>query len=202
MSRRPAAEKEAPVQIPLQITFREIDPSPAIEANIREKVERLERFSDRITSCRVVVEAKNTTHRKGRVYTCAVDITVPGEEIVVGRVGPKNHAHEDVYVAIRDSFNTATRLLEDHARRMRADVKTHQAPLHGKVARLHPGEGYGFIELPDGQEIYFHENSVVNGKFAALTEGSEVRLVVAENESEKGAQASTVTPVGKHHIME
>ena len=190
------------MQIPLQITFREIGPSPAIEANIREKAERLERFSDRITSCRVVVEARNTTHSKGKVYTCSVDITVPGHEIVVGRVGPKNQAHEDVYVAIRDSFNAAARQLEDHARRDRVDVKTHEAPLHGKVLRLNQGEGYGFIALPDGQEVYFHQNSVVNGKFTTLVVGGEVRLVVAENESEHGPQASTVTPIGKHHIVE
>jgi len=190
------------MQIPLQITFREIGPSPAIEANIRERVDRLERFFDRITSCRVVVEARNTTHQKGTLYSCLVDITIPGHEIVVGRTGPKSHAHEDVYVAIRDSFDAASRRLEDHARRGRAEVKTHEAPLHGKIARLNAGEGYGFIALPDGQEVYFHQNSVVDGKFGALKEGGEVRLVVAEDESEHGPQASTVAPIGKHHIVE
>ena len=190
------------MQIPLQITFREIGPSSAIEANIREKVDQLERFFDRITSCRVVVEARNTTHKKGRLYNCFVDITVPGEEIVVGRTGHKSHAHEDVYVAIRDSFDAASRRLEDHARRGRAQVKTHEAPLHGKIVRLLAGEGYGFIALPDGQEVYFHQNSVVDGKFGALKEGGEVRVVIAENESENGPQATTVTPIGKHHIVD
>ena len=190
------------MQIPLQITFREIGPSPAIEANIREKVDRLERLFDRITSCRVVVEARNTTHKKGTLYNCLVDITVPGEEIVVGHTGPITHAHEDVHVAIRDAFDAASRRLEDHARRMRSDVKTHMAPVHGKIARLLAGDGYGFIALPDGQEVYFHQNSVVGGKFGALKEGGEVRLVIAENESEHGPQASTVTPIGKHHIVD
>jgi cold shock CspA family protein len=194
--------RNAHMQIPLQITFREFGPSPAIEADIRERAQRLERFSDRITSCRVVVEARNRTHRKGKVYTCAVDITVPGREIAVGRVGPKNQAHEDIHVAIRDSFNAATRQLEDHARRMRADVKTHEPPLHGKVTQIRLGEGYGFITLPDGQEVYFHQNSVVDGKFTTLAEGSEVRVVIAEGESDKGPQATTVTPIGKHHIVD
>ena len=190
------------MQIPLQVTFRDIDPSPAIEADIREKVERLERLFGRITSCRVVIEAHHRTHRKGTLYNCVVDITVPGREIAVGRVGPQDHAHEDVYVAIRDAFDAASRRLEDHARRMRGDVKTHAAPIHGKVVRLFPTEGFGFVALSDGQEIYFHRNSVVDDKFTALAVGAEVRVVVAENESEQGPQASTVTPIGKHHIAE
>jgi ribosomal subunit interface protein len=190
------------MQIPLQVTFRDIGSSPAIEADIREKVDRLERLFDRITSCRVVVEAHHRTHRKGTLYNCVVDITVPGREIAVGRVGPQDHAREDVYVAIRDAFDAASRRLEDHARRMRGDVKTHTVPQHGKVVRLFPTEGFGFVALSDGQEIYFHRNSVVEGKFAILAVGAEVRLVVAENESEQGPQASTVTPIGKHHIVD
>lgn len=189
------------MQIPLQITFKEMDASPAIEANIREKAERLERYFERITSCRVVVEAQNRSRHKGKVYSCKIDVTVPGQEIVVGHVGPKDQAHEDVFVAIRDSFNALARRVEDHARRVRVDVKAHETPLHGKVVRVFPQQGYGFVVLPDGQEVYFHENAVVNGKFKTLEVGHEVRLSVAENESEHGTQATTVTPIGKHHVV-
>jgi ribosomal subunit interface protein len=115
------------VQTPLQVTFKEMDPSPAIEADIREKAGRLERYFDRITSCRVAVEARNRSHHKGKVYGCSIHLTVPGREIAVGHVGPKNQAHEDVHVAIRDSFEAAARKLEDHARRARGDVKAHGA---------------------------------------------------------------------------
>jgi ribosomal subunit interface protein len=189
------------VQIPLQITFKEMDSSPAIEADIRARVERLEHLFKRITSCKVVVEAANRSHRTGKIYNCKIDITVPGREIVAGRVGPKDHAHEDVHVAIRDAFDAAGRRLEDHARRVRVDVKTHETPLHGKVVRIFPQQGYGFVVLSDGQEVYFHENAVVNGKFQSLEVGHEVRLSVAENESEHGTQATTVTPIGKHHVV-
>jgi cold shock CspA family protein len=61
---------------------------------------------------------------------------------------------------------------------------------------------YGFAEAPDGQEVYFHKNSVADNAFDKLEVGSEVRLVIAENEGVEGAQASTVTPIGKHHIVE
>jgi ribosomal subunit interface protein len=185
------------MQTPLQITFRDMDPSPAIEARIREKAAKLERFFDRITSCRVVVEARNKHQRTGRLYAVRIDLRLPGEEVVAGHGHPQDHAHEDVHVAIRDAFDALGRRLEDHARRFRAEVKQHTAPAHGRVARLFPD--YGFVETADGQEVYFHRNSVAEGSFAHLRAGDEVRLVVAEGEGEKGAQASTVIPVGKHH---
>ena len=190
------------MQIPVQVTFRNMDPSDAVEANVREKAGKLERFFDRIISCRVVVEAPHRRHTKGKLYNVRVDIGVPGKEIVVNHSGPKNHAHEDVYVAIRDAFNAAARRLEDHAHKIRGEVKTHEVPPHGKVSRLFPYEGYGFIEMSDGREIYFHKNSVVDGGFAQLEIGHEVRVVLAYGESAEGPQASTVSPIGKHHLIE
>ncbi len=190
------------MQIPLQITFRHMESSPAVEAEIRKRAGRLERFSDRITACRVVVEAPHHHHRKGKLYSIHIDLTLPGEEIPVTHSGPKNHAHEDIYVAIRDAFNSAGRLLEDHVRKFRGAVKAHEVPLHGKVVRLFPHEGYGFIETTDQSEIYFHKNSVTDSGFDALEAGVEVRLVLAEDESAHGPQASTVTAIGKHHLEE
>ncbi len=190
------------MQLPLQITFRHMDSSPAVEAAIRKRAEKLDRFSDRIMACRVVVEAPHQHQRKGKLYSVRIDLSVPGEEIPVTHEGPENHAHEDIYVAIRDAFNSASRLLEDHVRRFRGDVKAHEAPLHGKVVRLFPYEGYGFIETSDHREIYFHKNSVANSGFDKLETGAEVRLVLAEGESAQGPQATTVMPLGKHHIVE
>jgi len=188
------------MKLPLQISFRNMDPSPAIEAAIRERAERLDRFFGRVMACRVVVQAPHQHKRKGKLYGVRIDLTVPGEEIAVTHTRPQDQAHEDVYVAIRDAFNAAGRLLEDHARKFRGDVKTPELPLHGKVLRLFPYEGYGFIETADGQEIYFHRNSVTGRGFDRLAIGAEVRLVVAEGEGRQGPQASTVTAVGKHHI--
>ena len=75
-------------------------------------------------------------------------------------------------------------------------------PTYGQVTNLNGLQGYGIITLPDGQEIYFHRNSVVNDGFDKLDTGDEVRVVVAEGESEKGPQASTVVPLGKHRLVE
>lgn len=190
------------MQAPPQITFRDMDHSDAIEARIRERVAKLEEFCERITSCRVVVEAPHRHHAKGKLYNVRIDLIVPGGEVVVNREEHANHAHEDVYVAIRDAFDSAQRQLQDFVRRQRGDVKAHEPPDHGRVIRLFPEEGYGFIETPDGREIYFHRNAVLNDGFEKLEVGSEVRYVVAVGEGESGPQASTVKPVGKHHIVE
>ena len=117
------------MQIPVQITFRNIGPSPAIEAAVRERASKLERFFDRIISCRVVVEAPHRSKRKGKLYQIRISLTVPGEELAVTAAGPQDPAHEDVYVAIRDAFDAAERRLQDYADRLREPVKTPAASL-------------------------------------------------------------------------
>lgn len=109
------------MQIPLQITIRGIEHSEALEAHIRGKADKLEEFFDHITSCRVVVEVPHKHHHQGRQFNVRLDIGMPGSEIAVNR----DHA-EDVYVALRDSFDAAKRKIEDYARKIRGDVKTHQ----------------------------------------------------------------------------
>lgn len=193
------------MQIPLQISFQGMEPSPAIEARIRKKAAKLERFHDRIVGCRVVVEAPHRQNQQGKLYhgklyNVRIDLSMPGKDIVIGGSGPQRHANEDVYAAIRDAFNAAGRRLQDRVRRRRGDVKTHTVPDHGKITQLL--DDYGFIETPDGEEIYFHKNSVVDADFYKLEVGNEVRLVIAEEEGVKGAQASSVTPLGKRHIVE
>ncbi len=176
----------------LQITFRDIPPSPAIEARIRAEAAELEQFYDRITRCRVVVELPHRHQQQGRLYGVRIDLTVPGEEIVIGREPGHDHAHEDVYVAIRDAFDAAKRQLQDHARRERVQTKHHDSASEGRVARLLRDLGYGFIETPEGREVYFHRNSVLDGGFDRLAAGMPVRFV--EELGEKGPQATTVRP--------
>ncbi len=186
--------------IPLQITFKGTDQSDAVEANIRAKAEKLERFSNHLMSCRVVVEAPHRHGHKGKMYNIGIDLGLIGGELAVSNQGPLNHAHEDIYVAIRDAFDAAIRQLEDYDRKRRGKVKAHEVPVHGTVAGL--SQDHGFIDTADGRHIYFHRNSLIHGDFDALTAGDEVRLAIHPGEGEKGPQASTVVPVGKHHLVE
>jgi len=188
------------MQVPLQITFRHMEPSPALEARIRQRAEELERFFGRITACRVTVESRHQHHRQGNLFEVRVDLVVPGREITVGRDAGLNHAHEDAHVAVRDAFDALRRRLEDHVRSDRGKVKLHAVPDHGRIARLLPDRDGGFIVTAAGDEIYFHRNSVVGATYDALEIGTEVRFVAREGESAQGPQASTVTPLGKHHL--
>jgi len=114
------------MEIPLQIFFHGIPPSEAVEARIREKVQKLERFHSHIISCRVAVESEHHHQHKGHQYHVRIDIVTPQREIVVSREHHDKHAHEDVYVAVRDAFDAASRQLEDHVRIQRGEVKTHE----------------------------------------------------------------------------
>jgi len=113
------------MQIPLQITFRHMDTSQALEARIRERAQELEQFFDRITACRVTVECQHRHHRQGNLFEVSIDLVVPGREIVVSRSEGDSHAHEDAHVAVRDAFDALRRRLEDHARSGRGQVKLH-----------------------------------------------------------------------------
>jgi ribosome-associated translation inhibitor RaiA len=124
------------MQQPLQISFRGLEHSPAIEARVRELAAHLERFEDRMTSCHVSVQAPHRHHHRGQLYDVRIQVRVPGKDIVVNREGSQNHAHEDVYVALRDAFEAAGRRLEDHARR-----RDHRARAQvGDEARLESAE--------------------------------------------------------------
>ncbi|HRK95281.1 MAG TPA: ribosome-associated translation inhibitor RaiA [Rhodospirillales bacterium] len=105
------------MQVPLEIAFHNMEPSEFIEANVRERVGKLERYFDRIIRCSVSIEAPHRAHRQGNLYHVRIEISVPGKDLVVSRNPGDIHAHKDVYVAIRDAFAAAERQLADHARK-------------------------------------------------------------------------------------
>jgi len=179
------------MQLPLQITFRNIPASEAVETRIRAKAAKLEEFHPRITSCHVVVEELDRHRHQGKQFTVRLDIRVPGHEVVIDR----DH-HEDIYVALRDAFNAAGRKLEDVARAQRGEVKMHELPQHGRVTRLVPGEGYGFLETADGREFYFSSDNVVGQAFDRLETGTVVQFVA--DVVGEGRQHATRASPGKH----
>src|SRR6516162_1133867 len=187
------------MQVPLQVSFRHMEHSEVIEALIREKVAKLDASPDHIMGCRVVVEPAGKHHEHGNLYEVRIDITVPGEEIVVTREPSEHTEYKDIQVAIRDAFDSARRRLEDYVRRRRGAVKALETAPHARVSRLFPDEDYGFLSTLDGREIYFHRHSVLHEGFDHLQIGTEVAFV--EEEGKKGPQASTVRPVGRHHHL-
>ncbi|MDA8233029.1 MAG: HPF/RaiA family ribosome-associated protein [Magnetospirillum sp.] len=115
------------MQLPLQVTFHGIDHSEAVEERIREKASKLEQFCDRITSCRVAIEAhhrnSSSLHHKGEPFHIRIDLTVPGTELVVTRDPKDSHVNEDIYIALRDAFQAMERQLKEYTARQRGDTK-------------------------------------------------------------------------------
>jgi cold shock CspA family protein len=178
------------MKLPLQITFRHMEPSPALEARIRELASRLDKFSAQIMRCHVVVEAPHQHSQQGALFDIRLDITVPNDEIAIRGAHPVDHSHEDPYVALRDAFRASRRKLEDYERRRRLDVKLHAQPMQGRICELDPERGFGRIETDEGRLIYFHAHSVHGGAFDKLTAGMTVRF--DEEAGDLGPQASTV----------
>lgn len=100
------------MQTPLQITFRDMPHSDALDTHIREKAQKLEQIYPGLIGCRVVVEQSSKHHQQGNPFNIRIDLTIPGDEIVVDR-----KENVDAYVALRDAFDAAKRQLEDHGRR-------------------------------------------------------------------------------------
>lgn len=178
------------MQTPLRITFRHMESSPAIEARVREHVDRLERFYDQVTGCHVVVERPPAHRHKGAPFDVKIDLTVPGDEIVVRSERAEHGAHMDVYVALRDAFDSARRLLQDYARERRADIKLHSLPTLGTVDQIE--ESFGRIAADDGHYVYFHRNSVHDAPFDTLAVGTVVEF--EEEQGDEGMQAAAVRP--------
>jgi ribosomal subunit interface protein len=115
------------MQTQAQVSFDDIPIDEAVRDAVLEQIAHLERFDDRITGCDVVIAQPHRHHCAGRLYSVRVDLRVPGGQIVVNRDHHLDHAHEDVFVAVRDSFAAARRRLEDHVRRLRGVEKHHTA---------------------------------------------------------------------------
>ncbi len=186
------------MQIPLQITYRDLASTPALDESIQRRAEALARVAPDLVGCRVMVEQHHHHHRKGNLFHVRLDLTVKGGELAVSREAHDDHGHEDVHVAIRDAFDAARRRLQAHEGRVRGEVKLHEVPAHGRVLHLFPHEDYGVILEASGREIYFHRNAVLSPTFEALSIGDEVRMTI--HEGEQGPQASSVRRLGKHHL--
>lgn len=179
-----------------QVSFDDIPIDDAVRDAALDHIEQLEQLSDRITGCHVVIAQPHRHHREGRLYSIRIDLVVPGAEIVVNRDHHLDHAHEDVYVALRDSFLATRRRLEDHVRRMRGVEKMHATRSRGRISKLFPLHGYGFIETPDGREVYFHRHAISDHDFQLADVGTPVFF--SEEDGDDGPQAAAVHIVRPH----
>ena len=185
------------MQTSVKIAFRHCEPSEEIRAEIAAQMEGLEQLSPRITSCRIVVSGPKTRHKRGALFHIQLRVAMPERKDVVvdqreGDAGESEHP----LVAIRDSPRLPAR-----SRTSRATCAARSRPTWRKATAASPASPLGTIAASSrrrtaAKTIFI--NAVLNGGFARLSVGSEVRFI--EEDGEKGAQASTVRLVGKHHL--
>lgn len=157
-------------------------------------IEHLEKIYKPIMSCNVIISHPHHKKHKGGIYHVKIRLHMAGGDIIIDRESENNHAHEDVYVAIRDAFDSAKRKLEDFTRVREGRVKEKAIPQHARIIRILDIEDCGFILDQNNREIYFHRNALLNGKFEDLKVGQEVRY--SESMGEKGPQVSSMQLVG------
>jgi cold shock CspA family protein/ribosome-associated translation inhibitor RaiA len=187
------------MQTPIEIDFQGIDARPDIQAVMTKHVAELEQRCGRITACRVVLKGPGGHHRTGGLYEVNIRLALPdGREVNVDRTAQADERHSDLDFAINDAFKRARRQLQDQVRELQGQVKHHEGMAIGTVVQLDPLGEFGLLESSDGQEIYFHRNSVLDGGYSRLAVGS--RVTYAEEMGEKGPQASTVKLMGKHSL--
>lgn len=109
------------MQIPLEITFRGMAPSPFVDAAVAAWLDRISHACDRLQHCHVRIDLPHR-RRRGLPFQVTLTLAVPGHDDVVV------HCEQaDVYLAIADAFLTARRQLLDLARIRRGEVKRHAA---------------------------------------------------------------------------
>ena len=103
-----------------QIVYHNIDQTDAINEAVQKRIAKLERFCDQIITGRVVLDSPHNNHHKGKVYSVGLELHTSVKEVRVNQEQHDNHAHEDLYVAIRDAFNAAERQLKSVDKKHRA----------------------------------------------------------------------------------
>jgi ribosomal subunit interface protein len=187
------------MQRPLEIAFRDLDPSDFIRNLVEERVDRLERFHPHIIGCRVVVEAP---HRSAEGHNpplgITVEVDVPARPRIVAKdVEAQRAMKGDHLAAINRAFEAVERQLEDLKDKQRGVVKHHEnARQTGSIVRLFPDQGHGFIELAGGPELCFTRSAVLDGGFDQLKVGMMVQVTQATAEGPMGPQASSVMMLG------
>jgi ribosomal subunit interface protein len=160
------------MQQPLQITFRDVDHSEAVEARIREKIAKLDTFYNHITSCRVVVEQVQKHQHQGKLHNISIYASVPGKDLAVS-----NHPNENLYLAIQTAMDSLREQLDNYHQRLYGDTKDHGVRLTGEIVRLVADGFYGFIADDEKNEYYFNLTHLVDKKFYQLRVGEKVHFL-------------------------
>ncbi|MBD3345244.1 MAG: HPF/RaiA family ribosome-associated protein [Chitinivibrionales bacterium] len=180
------------MNVPLEISYRNVNPTDELDDLIRAKAAKLEEICDYISSCRVLVEQPERHQRTGRPYHVRLDISVPPGHRIAVHQEPKHVEQTDsAQTEIRRAFEEALRQLRKLKDLQRGETKIHeQQRREAVVDRIFPTKGYGFLRTVDNRRIYFHQNAVTDNDFQRLEPGTGVYY--NESMGEMGPQATVV----------
>ena len=180
-----------------ELIFHDVNRSAWVENYILERVQRLDRFADGITSCRVSLTRDQASHHKGNRYSVMIEVrTPPNHDLAVRKGKVMRDLQAQLPALINLAFGAIERQLKKTAALRRGEDKRHDGQPHGIVEKLFE-EGYGFLRaVGDDRQVYFHRNSVLHGDFERLAIGTEVRFTAQDGEL--GPQASSVQIVARH----
>jgi len=186
------------MQIPVEIGFHNVPRSLANEDDIRERVARLERIYDRLTTCRVRIDQCNDNANHTIPPVVRIEMSVPGHKDLVVNHEPDHLQRRYQAPDLRNAINEAFRIAERRLATYKEQLKDHTAEAQheaaheflGQVAEHSPGEDFGFLMTKEGGLLYFHRNSMLNGDFDALSVGDQVTYV--EDHGDTGPTAKKV----------
>jgi len=185
------------MRIPVDITYRNIQKTDALEALIQDKLNKLDEVCDHIMGCHIAIEQVHTHPNSGSPYRVRIDMTVPPQhELAVVKSPNEGVQYDSLEGVIRDAFDAARKQLKKLNDQQNQKVKYHpEQAVGGVITQLFPEEDYGFIKTMEAQDIYFNRNSVLHGDFDRLAVGTGVHFFVVDGV--EGPRASTVQIVDK-----
>lgn len=175
------------------ITYRNIEPSPAVTTLVHRRIGVLERLFGRIVGCEVTIEAPQKRKVTGRVYTVRLHLHLPGEDLHIDRSVSQGSARDDILLALNRAFSAAEKALKKHKKTAAGiEVKHHPDVLHGTITEIEPELGYGYLRADDGKEVYFQRDQLLSCPWEDLAKGA--RLKFREMQGEKGPYATAISP--------
>ena len=185
------------MQVPVEKSFRGLTGAEVEAAHklIDEQVAKIDSIASDAISCRIAVSRPQEHQRSGSAYRARIRLTLsPHKELVVTKEPGDNDSRADVRAVLHSAFDALHRQLVTARQKRRNHEPVTREPV-GFVVRLFRESGYGFIKTPDGEEIYFHRNSVAHHDFDRIRIGTQVRYVAVIGDD--GLQASTVDIIDK-----
>ncbi len=183
------------MRIPPEISFHGLNRSEYLENLIYNDIAKLEKLSDNLISCRVGIVLEQKSRKTSNPYRVRIEMRFPpGHDLVVNHKSGLKEDTEDLPTVIKNGFKSAQRRLKQQIEKQQGVRKVHpQQETIALITKIFSEEGYGFLRSTDGEEVYFHRNSVLNYDFDKLKPGDGVNFTAELGD--EGLQASSVMVV-------